>query len=181
MEAFESIEAAHTPTPVHRPDLPHRASSPQLPQQQRSVPQQQRSVPPPPPAPQRSVPQFKFKPPSSTLSKRIIQPDDDDEDTMDLDVPEFNAPSINAPPPPPSTAAVQPPPTLNEPFQSPQKRVRVGLSKRTSSTLHRSTYPSVADIVPPPTVQLDSQIIVPEYDDRVMDHDQDISVGNEKR
>lgn len=97
----------------------------------------QRSVPPPP-QPQsqqtRHVSQARPIPPAKLPRKRMIQKDEEEEeeDAMDVDVPEPTVPLVS-----PQVQPVQS-------FQA-QKRVRVGLSKRTMSTLHQTTHPTIVN------------------------------------
>lgn len=116
----------------------------------RSEPIQKR-VPPPPLQPQpqpqpqqnRHVPQARPIPQAKLPKKRMIQKDEEEEeeDAMDMDVSEPTVPLVS-----PQAQPVQS-------FQA-QKRVRVGLSKRTMSTLHQTTHPATANPTIPASVAL---------------------------
>lgn len=139
IESFESTEIVnntaqtllqpHQPTPTPTPPPMARA-------------------PPPQPAnpPQPGSNGFsKFKPPTMIPRKRIIKPDpEEDEEEEEDDTPSFsninNAnPSSNNPPL--QTNNNQPKEQSAAPPNN-QKRIRVGLSKRTSSSLHQKLQSS---------------------------------------
>ncbi|KAI9262528.1 hypothetical protein EDC94DRAFT_96353 [Helicostylum pulchrum] len=117
---------------------------------QRSVPQPQQT---------RQVPQARPIPHTTLPKKRMIQKDEeeeeDEDDEMDVDLPEPTVPLVS-----PSLLQAQPVQT--------QKRVRVGLSKRTMSTLHQTTHPAVPAPVPVPvTLQTTTITAIPVTTDAV--------------
>lgn len=147
IESFEGAVAPVVSVPVVSAPAPFRRPMPSIrPAMSRSVPST--PTPAPTPAMQATIPQATIpqSDPQSTESpepqqmipkKRIVDmslDDDDDEDEMmDIDPPpskEQQEPVSTPTPQQPATSA----------FLAPPKRVRVGLSKRTSSALHQSTH-----------------------------------------
>lgn len=117
---------------------------------------------PPPPAMQTTTPQNNNddlssqstkspEPPQMIPKKRIVDmslDDDDEDEMMDIDPPSVKPETLplkeKSEPVSTPTPQQPPAPTPQQPamsaFLAPPKRVRVGLSKRTSSTLHQSTH-----------------------------------------
>lgn len=164
IESFESTEISNTPA-QQLPQLP------QLPQPP------QRQDPPQTPQPRnqsQQIPQIRqrFKPPTMVPKKRIVETNTEvyQEDVMDLDVSFLTVPTS-------STSSTNQAPTnqitQTSYYTTPQKRVRVGLSKRTPSTLHQSTHAESSRMQVDPPIGTN---VAPEHNSAVArDHDNTVT------
>lgn len=147
IESLEGDSAPVAPTP---PPPPQRTAT-RRPPLQSVRPTPTRIVPPqasPPPAQTTNTQIYEERStkspelPKMIPNKRIVDmsfDDDEEVELMDIDPP-LRKPTIpRQQPTPPSPLKEEQQPMIS-PFVTPQKRVRVGLSKRTSSALHQSTH-----------------------------------------